>query len=403
MIFNPKKIRKEFPLYRHNKGLVYLDSAATSLTPTPVIEALTDYYKKYNANVHRGVYRMSILATEMYDRAHRVVAEFINAEHDEVVITSGATQSLNMLARGLEYMIGEGDAIVLTRLEHHANLVPWLELAKRTGASIRYIELTHDYQIDMQSAREVIDDAVKIVSVTHASNTLGTIVPVENICAMAREVGALSIIDAAQSVPHFHVDVKAIGCDFLVFSGHKVLGPTGAGVLYGTREQLQRLEPSMFGGAMISEVTYMDARWGAVPHRFEAGTPNISSAIGMAAGLEYVRELGRDNVWAHEKQLTEYALQALEKVPGLRIIGPRHNRVGVISFVIDGVHSFDAGTLLDQQGIAVRTGHHCTQPLLEMLGEETTIRISLYFYNSEQEIDKLVKGLTTITTVAKQS
>ncbi len=402
MILNPKKIRKQFPLYKHNKGLIYFDNAATSLTPEPVIHALTEYYKKYNANVHRGVYKISILATEMYDRAHRIVAEHIGAKQEEIVITTGATMSLNMLAYGLEYMVGEEDSIVVTRMEHHANLVPWQQLCKRTGATLRYIELDSNYQVDLQSAREVIDESTKIVAVTHASNTLGTIVPVDKICAMAKDVGAISIIDAAQSVPHFHVDVKELGCDFLVFSGHKVLGPTGVGVLYGREEVLQDLEPSMFGGAMISNVSYQDARWADIPQRFEAGTPNISSAIGLAAALEYIKQIGMDNIWNHEKQLTEYALNKLKEIEGLKIIGPDHNRVGVISFVVEGIHSLDIGTLLDQHTIAVRTGHHCTQPLLEMLGVETTVRLSLYFYNSEEEVDMFVKKLKKVITLLRE-
>lgn len=395
-------MRKQFPLYKHNKGLIYFDNAATSLTPEPVIHALTEYYKKYNANVHRGVYKMSILATEMYDRAHRIVAEFLNAEHDEIVITTGATMSLNMLAYGLEYMVGEGDSIVITRMEHHANLVPWQQLCARTGATLRYIELDANYQVDMQSARDVIDESTKIVAMTHASNTLGTIVPVDKICVMAREVGAVSVVDAAQSVPHFQVDVKAIGCDFLVFSGHKVLGPTGVGVLYGRQDVLRDLEPSLFGGAMISSVSYQEARWADIPQRFEAGTPNISSAIGLAAALEYSKSVGMDNIWNHEKQLTEYTLHKLKEIDGLQIIGPDHNRVGVISFVVEGVHSFDIGTLLDQYGIAVRTGHHCTQPLLEMLGVDTTVRVSLYFYNSEEEVDMFVKKLKKVITLLRE-
>jgi cysteine desulfurase/selenocysteine lyase len=394
MIFNPQKIRKDFPLYKYNKGLVYLDSAATSLTPSPVIDSIQEYYKKYNANVHRGVYQMSILATEMYERAHRVVADFLGADAQEIVFNAGATMGINQLAYGLEDRINEGDVIVLTRLEHHANLIPWQQLAKRKNAQIRYLELTDAYTLD-EASLDVIDSSVKIVSVAHVSNTLGTILPVKRIIEKAHEVGALAIVDASQSVPHMRVNVKELDCDFLVFSGHKVLGPTGIGVLYGKISELERLQPAFFGGAMIDTVTYEDAIWAQVPERFEAGTPNISAALGLAAALGYINEIGMHNIEVHQKNITRYALEKLHEIPGLQIIGPQGNeqRIGVISFVIEGMDSSDIGTLLDQQGVAVRTGHHCTQPLLTLLDVPSTVRASLYFYNSNDEIDALVRGL----------
>lgn len=402
MIFDPKKIRQEFPLYVNNPGLVYMDSAATSLTPTHVINTITDYYSKYNANVHRGVYAISILATEMYERAHRVVAELINAETKEIVFNSGATAGLNNLANGLEHLVGAGDSIVVTRLEHHANLIPWQELVRRKGATLRFIELDKNLDIDLESAKSVIDSSTKIVSVTQASNTLGTLVPVKEIVKIAKEVGAISIIDGSQSVPHMTVDVKDIDCDFLVFSGHKILGPTGIGVMFGKMSALEKLNPVVFGGAMISSVTYDKATWGEIPQRFEAGTPDISGALGLAAAIEYAKKIGIDNIAKHEQMLTEYALKRLKEVAGLRVIGNPKKRIGIISFVIDGLHSFDVGTMLDEQSIAVRTGHHCTQPLLDMIGEKNTVRISFYMYNSESGVDKLIEALQKIIIIAKQ-
>ena len=398
MIINAKKLKKDFALFRHKKDLVYLDYAATSLTPDVVTTAMNEYYEQYNANVHRGVHEMSMIASEMYERARRTVADFIRAEANEIVFTSGATAALNSLAYGLSHLITPDDSIVLSRLEHHSNLVPWLELAKRTGAHIRYIEITPEGSIDLHSVNSVIDETTKIVAVTGLSNTLGSRIPLETIIARAQEMNAYSIIDATQLVAHHEVNVKKLGCDFLVFSGHKAYGPTGIGVLYGRMSALQRLEPAYFGGGMISHVGYDHATWGSIPFRFEAGTPNIAGALGFAAGIKFLQDLDMHSVGMHVDMLTKYAIAKLKALPQVHIMGPG-DTTGIVSFVVEGVHAYDIGTLLDQENIAVRTGHHCTQPLLALLNVPSTIRISCGVTTTEDDIDKFIKALEKAITM----
>jgi len=393
MILNPKNIKKDFPIFKLHDDLVYLDNAATMQTPTQVVEAIKDYYTKYNANIHRGVHRLSILATEMVARSRRVVAEFINAEEDEVIFNSGATIGLNTIAFGLAKNITSKDNIVLTRMEHHANLVPWQQVAKMTGCEIRYIEITDSYHLDMESAYTLIDQNTKVVSMIHVSNVLGTVVPIKELIKLASEVGAYSVIDAAQSIPHMKIDVKELDCDFLVFSGHKIIGPTGVGVMYGKKHLLDAMEPFVYGGDMIKKVTYETSEWNEVPNKFEAGTPDIAGITGLAAALVYVKDIGRDNINKHEAQLREYAISKLEKIDGLKIIGPKHDGVSLISFTVKGIHSYDFGILLDQQNIAVRTGYHCAEPLMRLLDVEGTVRASFAFYNSNEDIDLLVDAI----------
>ncbi|MCC6638962.1 SufS family cysteine desulfurase [Candidatus Falkowbacteria bacterium] len=393
MILNTKKIKKEFALYKHKKNLVYLDFAATALTPDLVTTAMNEYYEQYNANVHRGVHEMSMIASEMYERARRTVADFIGADTNEIVFTSGATAALNALALGLEHLLTPDDSIVLSRFEHHSNLVPWLEVAKRTGAHIRYLEITSDGALDLHSINQVIDESTKIVSVTALSNTLGTLIPLETIISRAQEMHAYTIIDAAQMAAHHEINVKKLGCDFLVFAGHKVYGPTGAGVMYGRMSALTLLEPSAFGGGMISHVSYDHATWGNIPFRFEAGTPNIAGALGLAAAIQFLQELDMHSIGMHVDMITKYAHKRLKEIPQLRILGPQHH-TGIISFVVEGAHAFDIGTLLDQEGVAVRTGHHCTQPLLALLGVPSTVRISCGITTSQEDIDECIVALT---------
>ena len=376
---------------------MYLDNAATSQKPRAVIQALTEYYETYNSNVHRGVHTLSMEATDRYEEAREKVARFINAETPESIIwTRNATESINLVAHSwAESNISEGDEIVVTRLEHHSNLVPWQRIAARNGAVLRFLELTEDGAVDMTGAASVINAKTKLLAVTQVSNSLGTVVPVKELAGMARSVGAAVLVDGAQSVPHQPVDVEDLGCDFLALSGHKMMGPTGIGALYARREILEQMEPFLHGGEMVLEVSYEDASWNELPMRFEAGTPNIADAIALGAAVDYLTALGMENVREHEKQLTAYALDAFRELEEIDLFGPMDvdRRGGILSFHSSDVHPHDLGTFLDQEGVAIRTGHHCTMPLMGALGVPATARASLYVYNTEQEVDALVDAL----------
>lgn len=398
--FDVATVRADFPILSrkiNDHPLVYLDNAATTQKPRQVIDAISNYYEQTNSNVHRGVHTLSIEATDAYEVARAKVAKFINAPRPETVIwTRNTSESLNLVAATwADKNVGEGDNIVITAMEHHSNIVPWQQLAARKHAELRYLAAGKDGLLDMANIESIIDSRTKIVSATHISNVLGTVNPVAELANRAHEVGAVILIDAAQSVPHMAVDVQAIDADFLCFSAHKMLGPTGIGVLYGKYDLLDEMPPFMFGGDMILEVTYEDAKWNELPYKFEAGTPNIADAIATGVAVDYLTDLEMDNVWEHEQQLTAYALDRLTALNGITIFGPEDPalRGGVISFVHDKIHPHDLGTALDQQGIAIRTGHHCAMPLIRSYDVVAAARASFYVYNTKTEIDALVSGI----------
>lgn len=399
-VFDVDAIRADFPILQRNingNDLVYLDNAATTQKPNQVIKSLVDYYEQTNANVHRGVHTLSIEATDGYELARTKVAKFINAPRpEEVIWTRNTSESLNLVAATwAEANVGEGDNIVITAMEHHSNIVPWQQLADKKGAELRYLPHNEEGVIELDSATGVIDYRTKIVAVTHMSNVLGTINPVAKLAERAHSVGAVILVDAAQSVPHMPVDVQALDADFLCFSAHKMLGPTGIGVLWGKYDLLEAMPPYMFGGDMILEVTYEDASWNDLPYKFEAGTPNIADAIATGAAVDYLTELGMDNVWQHEQELTDYAMEQILSLGSVRVLGPQNPalRGGVISFIHDTIHPHDLGTALDQQGIAIRTGHHCAMPLVRSFDVVAAARVSFYIYNTKSEVDAFVSGL----------
>ena len=397
-------IRQDFPIFRRTvrdgKKLIYLDSGATSQKPEAVIQAEGDFYRLHNAAVHRGAHQLAEEATDAYEGARSKVANFIGAQAEEIVFTKSATESINLIAyamsnapTGSRFALTSKDRIVVTEMEHHANLIPWQQLASRSGAKLSWFEVLPDGRLDLNSINSVISADTKVVAITHQSNVLGTINPLEAIVARAREVGAVVVLDACQSVPHMPIDVKKLGVDFLVFSGHKALGPTGIGVLWSN--QLDDLPPFLFGGSMIENVTMESATWAPAPKRFEAGVPNMAQAVGLGAALDYLNAIGMEKVFEHEMQLTKYFLEELQKVPTLKIVGPLdlENRGSCISFTVGEIHPHDLGQYLDSQGIAVRTGHHCAWPLTRKLGVPATTRASLYLYNQESECDLLVKAI----------
>ena len=399
-VFDVDAIRADFPILQRNingNDLVYLDNAATTQKPNQVIKSLVDYYEQTNANVHRGVHTLSIEATDGYELARTKVAKFINAPRpEELIWTRNTSESLNLVAATwAEANVGEGDNIVITAMEHHSNIVPWQQLADKKGAELRYLPHNEEGVIELDSATGVIDYRTKIVAVTHMSNVLGTINPVAKLAERAHSVGAVILVDAAQSVPHMPVDVQALDADFLCFSAHKMLGPTGIGVLWGKYDLLEAMPPYMFGGDMILEVTYEDATWNDLPYKFEAGTPNIADAIATGAAVDYLTELGMDNVWQHEQELTDYAMEQMLSLGSVRVLGPQNPalRGGVISFIHDTIHPHDLGTALDQQGIAIRTGHHCAMPLVRSFDVVAAARASFYIYNTKPEVDAFVSGL----------
>ncbi len=408
MSFSAAQIRKDFPIFertvRDGKKLIYLDSGATSQKPTAVIEAESNFYRFHNAAAHRGAHQLAEEATDAYEGAREIVAKFLGSPGgaSEIVFTKSATESLNLLAYamgnapiGNRFALAAGDRIVVTEMEHHSNLVPWQQLAARTGAELSWFTVTPDSRLDLTSIKDVITAKTKIVALTHQSNVLGTINPLEAIVARAHEVGAVVVLDACQSAPHMEIDVEALGIDFLVFSGHKALGPTGIGVLWGRSELLNELPPFLFGGSMIEMVTMTTATWAPVPQKFEAGVPNMAQAVGLGAALEYLTDLGMDNVHAHERALTGYLLERLKSIKEIRIVGPSdtRDRGSAVSFTVADIHPHDVGQFLDSQGIAVRTGQHCAWPLAKRMDVPATTRASLYLYNDESDCDALVDGV----------
>ena len=398
----PADILKDFPSL-HAMGMrAYLDSAASSLTPVQVTEAMDDYYENFRANVHRGMYATSAKATERYEAVRGTVAKFLNASAEEIVFTSGTTDALNLLATSLGRTFGPGDEVVLTEMEHHANLVPWQEAAKRYGFTLKFIPLTSDHTLDMDAARALITPKTKAVSLVHASNALGTVNPVKGLAALAHAVGAVMILDAAQSAAHLKLDVRDLDCDFLAFSAHKTYGPTGVGVLYGKKALFEKLEPARYGGDMIREVKLESSTWNESPWKFEAGTPNIAGVIGLGAALEYLMGIGMEAVEAHDQALTAYAMEKLSAIPGAKIVGPTAGeRIGAISFEVEGAHPHDLATLFDREGVAVRGGHHCAMPLMTKLGLAGTCRVSFGIYNEEKDVDALVDALAKAKATLK--
>ncbi|GIW27227.1 MAG: cysteine desulfurase [Meiothermus sp.] len=398
-IVTPQTLRQDFPLLVHHPELVYLNSAATSQKPEAVIEAVSRYYRKLNASVHRGAYTLSAQASEAYEQARRTLARFIGAEEREIIFVRNTTEALNLVAYawGLRNL-RPGDEILLTEMEHHANLVPWHLVCERTGARIKAIPLGDDGRLQLEHLSTLLTERVRLVSVMHVSNVLGTVNPVAQIAQAARAVGALVVVDGAQSAPHMPVDVRALGADFYAFSGHKMLGPTGIGVLWGRYEVLETLAPFLGGGSMIREVYLDRSTYAQPPQRFEAGTPAVAEAIGLAAAVEYLERLGMANVWQHELELAAYALKRLdEELPEVRTFGPRGpDRSGVIPFVLGGIHAHDVATALDQYGIAVRAGHHCAQPLHRKLGVAATVRASFYVYTTKEDVDRFIEALKKV-------
>jgi len=400
------RIRKDFPIFtrtiRDGKRLVYLDSGATSQKPQVVIDAEMDFYSKHNAAAHRGAHQLAEEATELFEASRQTVAAFIGAKSEEIVFTKSATESLNLLAYsfsnaepGSKFAIGPEHSIVVSEMEHHANLIPWQQLAKRSGAELKWFSVTSDGRLDESNIDAVITSKTKIVAITQQSNVLGTINNLDRIIKKAHDVGAIVIVDACQSVPHIPVDVSKLGADFLAFSGHKVLGPTGVGVLWGRYDLLNALPPFLFGGSMIENVTMTDATWAEAPRKFEAGVPNMAQVVGLAAGVKYLQAIGVEEVHKHEKTLTSYLLAELQKIEGVNVVGPTDVslRGGTVSFTVSGIHPHDLGQYLDSAGIAVRTGHHCAWPLTRALGVAATTRASLYLYNDNSDIDALINGV----------
>ena len=402
-MFDLQAVRRDFPILHHQangKSLVYLDSTASSQKPLSVIEAMDTYYRQYNANVHRGIYRISEQASEAYEQSRKKVGRFINARSwREIIFTRNATESINLVAYSwaLEN-VKAGDVIITTEMEHHANFIPWQQVAARTGATVKYIPVTAQGLLDMAAFDAMLDHSVKLVAVTQMSNVLGTIPPVDDIIEKSHAVGALVLLDGAQSVPHMPTDVQALDCDFLVFSSHKMLGPTGIGVLWARKEILAEMPPFMTGGDMIRTVTVNGCDWNDLPWKFEAGTPAIAEAIGLGVAVDYLKELGMDNVRQHELEIVSYAIEQLSQVEGLQIFGPLDPAVrgGAISFTLGDIHPHDVAAVLDGDGVAVRAGHHCAMPLHDKFGLPATTRASFYVYNTTEEVDTLTGGLEKV-------
>jgi cysteine desulfurase / selenocysteine lyase len=395
---NWNAIREDFPILReqaHGHPLIYFDNAATTQKPRSVLDVLRNYYEHDNANVHRGLHELSARATEAYETSRQRVAEYIGAANaDEIVFTRGTTESINLVAQAWGgKFVGQGDVILLTEMEHHSNLVPWQLLAERTGARLRFVPVREDGTLDLDQLPALLTPEVKLFGFTHVSNSLGTINPVAELCRQARAVGALTLVDAAQSVGHLPVDVQELGCDFLAFSGHKMCAPTGIGALYARAEILDSIPPWQGGGEMIVSVALEKSTFKKAPHRFEAGTPNIAGAIGLAAAIDYIEEIGRAAIFEHDSQLTRHALERFTELPGMRVLGPSGQRGAIVGFVMDTAHPHDLTTFADQQGLALRGGHHCNQPLMRKFGLSGTTRASFYFYNTMEEIDRMIEIL----------
>ncbi|PGZ93235.1 MULTISPECIES: cysteine desulfurase [unclassified Bacillus (in: firmicutes)] len=392
-----KAIREAFPILNQEVNghpLVYLDSAATSQKPVQVIEAVANYYKEYNSNVHRGVHTLGTKATDAYEGARDKVRKFINASSiEEIIFTRGTTTAINTVAASYgRTNLKAGDEIVISYMEHHSNIIPWQQVAKATGATLKYIPLEEDGSISVEQAKATINSNTKIVAIMYVSNVLGSINPVKEIAAIAHQNGAIMLVDGAQSTPHMKVDVQDLDCDFYAFSGHKMCAPTGIGVLYGKKHLLENMEPIEFGGEMIDFVDLQDSTWKELPWKFEGGTPIIAGAVGLGAAIDFLTEIGMDNIEKHEHEIANYALEQLSTVEGVTIYGPKH-RAGLVTFNVEDVHPHDVATVLDVEGIAVRAGHHCAQPLMRWLKVSATARASFYLYNTKEDVDAFVRGL----------
>lgn len=398
-LLNVNEIIKDFPILDqqvNGKRLAYLDSTATSQTPIQVIEAIDDYYKRYNSNVHRGVHTLGSLATDGYENARETVRNFINAKYfEEIIFTRGTTASINLVAHSYgDANVSEGDEIVVTEMEHHANIVPWQQLAKRKNASLKFIPMTETGELNIEDVKATINDNTKIVAIAHISNVLGTINDIKAITEVAHAHGAVISVDGAQAAPHMDLDMQDLDVDFYSFSGHKMLGPTGIGVLYGKRQLLNQMEPTEFGGDMIDFVDKYDASWADLPTKFEAGTPLIAQAIGLAEAIRYLESIGFDAIHEHEAMLTQYAYDRMLEVENIEIYGPpKERRAGVITFNLGDVHAHDVATAVDTEGVAVRAGHHCAQPLMKWLNQSSTARASFYIYNTKEDVDQMVEAL----------
>ena len=408
MTYNPIEVRKDFPIFtrtiRDGKRLVYLDSGATAQKPQSVIDAEVDFYRLHNAAAHRGAHQLAEEATDLFEGARSKVAIFIGAAADEIVFTKSATESINLIAYamgnapiGNRFHLKAGDEIVVSQMEHHANLIPWQQLAARTGAVLRWFDVTAEGRLDLSQIPELITDKTKVVSLTHQSNVLGTINPLSEIVTAAHAVGAVVVLDACQSVPHMKVDVAQLGIDFLAFSGHKTVGPTGVGIMWGRRSLLEELPPFLTGGSMIADVSMTTATWAPAPAKFEAGVPNMAQAVGLGAAVDYLSAIGMDVIAQHEHMLTEDLLTKLLAINEVAVVGPLNmeSRGGALSFTVEGIHPHDLGQFLDSQGIAVRTGHHCAWPLTRSLGVPATTRASLYLYNTIEDNDALIDGISS--------
>ena len=404
LAFDVERVRADFPLLRqqvNGKPLVYLDNGATSQKPQCVIDELVRYYTTENANVHRGVHTLSQLATDDYEGARSKVRRFLNAADDrEIIYTRGTTEGINLVAQTFgRQNVGPGDEIVVSNMEHHSNIVPWQMLCEEKGAVLRVVPIDDSGELLMDEYEAMVGPRTKLVSITHVSNALGTVVPVERIVGIAHAQGVPVLLDGAQAVPHMPVDVRRLDCEFYVFSGHKLFGPTGIGILYGKGEILEALPPFQGGGEMIKSVTFEKTIYNDLPYKFEAGTPNIAGAIGLGAAVDYVQALGFEGIEAHEAELLEYGTRALSAIDGLRIVGTAHHKAGILSFTLENIHPHDIGTILDEQGIAVRTGHHCAQPVMQRFQIPATARASMAFYNTKHDIDALVHGLDRVIEV----
>ena len=402
--FDVEKIREDFPILHqevNGKPLVYLDNAATSQKPKSVIDSIEKYYRGYNSNIHRGVHTLSENATEAYESARIKVRDFIHANSTkEIVFVRGATEAINLVAQSFgRNTLGSEDEIIITELEHHANIVPWQLLSQQTGAKLKYVPINDNGELVESEYKKLLNEKTRIVAVGHISNALGTINPIENMINLAHEYGAKVLIDGAQATSHTSVDVKKLDCDFYVFSGHKLFGPTGIGVLYGKEDLLEKMPPYQGGGDMIKMVTMKETQYNELPHKFEAGTPNISGVIGLGAAIDYVNKIGLENIGNHEKQLLDYANQMASEITGLKFIGTAKNKTSILSFTLDGIHPHDVGTILNNEGIAIRTGHHCAMPVMEYFQIPATSRASFSFYNTHAEVDVLIEGINKCSKV----
>ena len=392
---NVEKIRADFPIFKNNPDLIFLDNASTTQKPQQVIDTLTHYYENYNSNIHRGIYTIAEKATAAYEETRDKVAAFIGTEdRQSIVFTRGTTESINLVASSWGQNLKPGDEVLITEMEHHSNIIPWQLICEKTGASLKYIPISEDGTLDLSNTGTYFTEKTKIVCVIHQSNVFGTINPIAEIVKMAHDVGALVIVDGAQSVPHHKVNVSQLGCDFFAFSGHKMMGPTGVGVLYTKPALLEEMNPFMGGGEMIREVSMEKSTWNDIPWKFEAGTPNIAQVIGMGAAIDYINEIGLQSIADYEKELLSYTKEKLQNIPGLSIYGKAKEKGAVISFNIGKIHPHDVAHILDTSGIAIRAGHHCAQPIMKRLSVPATNRASFYLYNTFEEIDSLIEGLT---------